>query len=59
MFDVHPLAVFFLLDQEHEVWSLRSRNGFDVSAVARSFGGGGHAAAAGFKRPRPGTEVKA
>lgn len=35
-----------------EVWSLRSRNGFDVSAVAESLGGGGHAAAAGFRRRR-------
>ena len=29
-------------------WSLRSQSGFDVSALARAFGGGGHAAAAGF-----------
>lgn len=29
-------------------YSLRSRNGFDVSKVAEAFGGGGHAAAAGF-----------
>jgi len=29
-------------------YSLRSRNGFDVSEVAKKFGGGGHAAAAGF-----------
>jgi hypothetical protein len=33
-------------------WSLRSRNGFDVSAVARRYGGGGHAAAAGFEEDR-------
>lgn len=30
-------------------WSLRSRGGFDVSDVAKHFGGGGHAAAAGFQ----------
>jgi len=30
-------------------YSLRSRDGFDVSAVAKEFGGGGHRAAAGFK----------
>lgn len=29
-------------------WSLRSRPDFDVSAVARQFGGGGHPQAAGF-----------
>jgi phosphoesterase RecJ-like protein len=29
-------------------FGLRSRNGFDVSEVAKKFGGGGHAAAAGF-----------
>jgi oligoribonuclease NrnB/cAMP/cGMP phosphodiesterase (DHH superfamily) len=29
-------------------WSLRSNNGFDVSAVAKLFGGGGHKPAAGF-----------
>jgi oligoribonuclease NrnB/cAMP/cGMP phosphodiesterase (DHH superfamily) len=52
-------AIFMITEPGVEVWSLRSRNGFDVSAVARSLGGGGHAAAAGFKRPRPGTEVKA
>lgn len=29
-------------------WGARSRNGFDVSAVAKALGGGGHAAAAGW-----------
>jgi uncharacterized protein len=29
-------------------WSLRSRKDFDVSTVAKSFGGGGHAQASGF-----------
>lgn len=32
----------------HEKWSLRSKGEFDVSAVARQFGGGGHKNAAGF-----------
>jgi nanoRNase/pAp phosphatase (c-di-AMP/oligoRNAs hydrolase) len=32
----------------HEKWSLRSKGEFDVSAVAREFGGGGHKNAAGF-----------
>lgn len=30
-------------------YSLRSRSGFDVSEVAKRFGGGGHAGAAGFE----------
>jgi len=34
-------------------YSLRSRNGFDVSAVAKAFGGGGHSAAAGFTLAAP------
>jgi nanoRNase/pAp phosphatase (c-di-AMP/oligoRNAs hydrolase) len=33
-------------------WSLRSRPGFDVAAVAKSLGGGGHAQAAGFVEER-------
>jgi phosphoesterase RecJ-like protein len=33
--------------------SLRSVSGYDVGALAMSFGGGGHAAAAGFSVPRP------
>lgn len=43
-------AVFFHLGPDEQVWSLRSRNGFDVSEVASHLGGGGHRAAAGFKR---------
>lgn len=35
-------------EPETRVYSLRSRNGFDVSAVAKAMGGGGHRAAAGF-----------
>lgn len=40
----------FLKQQPTGGWkgSLRSRGGGDVSVVAKSFGGGGHAAAAGF-----------
>lgn len=34
-------------------YSLRSRSDFDVSAVARQFGGGGHKQAAGFLTDRP------
>lgn len=32
-------------------FSLRGRNGFDVSVVAKKFGGGGHTGAAGFRMP--------
>lgn len=34
-------------------YSLRSRGKTDVSAIAKLFGGGGHAGAAGFQVPRP------
>lgn len=34
-------------------YSLRSRGEFDVSAVAKAFGGGGHKPAAGFTADRP------
>ena len=34
-------------------WGLRSRNSFDVSAIAKRYGGGGHVAAAGFQFPGP------
>ena len=41
--------------ESHRVFSLRSRkdeSNFDVSEIAKSFGGGGHRNAAGFKVPR-------
>jgi oligoribonuclease NrnB/cAMP/cGMP phosphodiesterase (DHH superfamily) len=44
-----PFAAYFLLRADHMVqWGLRSRNGFDVSEVAKLYGGGGHPGAAGF-----------
>ncbi len=36
------------------VWSLRARDGFDVGAIAKRHGGGGHEAAAGFSVPDDG-----
>ena len=42
-------AIWFCPELDVEIWSLRSKNGFDVSAIARQYGGGGHAAAAGFR----------
>ena len=35
------------------IYSLRSRNGFDVSEVAKALGGGGHFAASGFSLDAP------
>lgn len=44
---------WFRLDAETFVYSLRSdENGMDVSEIAKSLGGGGHARAAGFKSTR-------
>lgn len=48
----HPDAKFsaYYFDRRDgkRQWGLRSRNGFDVSAVAKKRGGGGHPGAAGF-----------
>lgn len=53
--ELHPEAPFAAYwrdrNDNQQQWGLRSKNGFDVSAVARAFGGGGHAAAAGFVWP--------
>jgi hypothetical protein len=48
-----PFAAYYLdrADGKRQ-WGLRSRNGFDVSAVAKQYGGGGHPAAAGFTEER-------
>jgi oligoribonuclease NrnB/cAMP/cGMP phosphodiesterase (DHH superfamily) len=48
-----PFAVAWSMDEKNQFsYSLRARTGgFDVSAVAKQFGGGGHAAAAGFRYP--------
>ena len=44
-----PFSLSFFVSQDARViWSLRSRNDFDVSPIAKQFGGGGHAQAAGF-----------
>lgn len=44
-----PFAASFTEFEDQTMWSLRSRNDFDVSVVAKKFGGGGHKNAAGFK----------
>lgn len=47
-----PFAASFVCSDREEFWSLRSRDGgIDVSEVAKSFGGGGHRNAAGFRCP--------
>lgn len=48
----HPDAPFvasFTVFEDQIMWSLRSRKDFDVSEIAKKFGGGGHKQAAGFK----------
>lgn len=49
---IHPdkpfAASFFVKDDGSRVYSLRSIGDFDVSEVAKRFGGGGHKNAAGF-----------
>ncbi len=46
-------ACYFEVSEGRWQYSLRSRGDFDVSALARKFGGGGHKAAAGFTADRP------
>lgn len=47
-----PFAIsFFMGNDEKFIYSLRSRGDFDVGAFAKTYGGGGHAAAAGFSLP--------
>lgn len=46
-------ACYFEAEGGRFQYSLRSRGDFDVSAVARQFGGGGHKAAAGFSTDQP------
>lgn len=41
-------ASWYIDDKGNKKWSLRSMGDFDVSAIAKTFGGGGHKNAAGF-----------
>lgn len=44
-----PFAAYYVDRKDGKrQWGLRSRGGFDVSEVAKRYGGGGHPAAAGF-----------
>ena len=49
-----PFAAYYM-DREDGLrqWGLRARGGFDTSAVAKKFGGGGHPGASGFTEPIP------
>jgi oligoribonuclease NrnB/cAMP/cGMP phosphodiesterase (DHH superfamily) len=42
-------ATFFVAESGEYIFSLRGRGDFNVSAVAKIYGGGGHKSAAGFK----------
>lgn len=46
-------ACYFEAEGGRFQYSLRSRGDFDVSAIARQFGGGGHKAASGFSTNQP------
>ena len=47
--DASPFAAYYFDRHDGKrQWGLHSRHGFDVSAIAKLYGGGGHAAAAGF-----------
>lgn len=47
-----PFVASFTVFEDQVMWSLRSKPEFDVSEVAKKFGGGGHKNAAGFKTVR-------
>lgn len=47
-----PFVASFTVFEDEIMWSLRSRGEFDVSEIAKKYGGGGHKNAAGFKSPR-------
>jgi uncharacterized protein len=48
----YPFAVYYFDRPGVRQWGARSRGGFDVSEVAKSLGGGGHKAAAGWTEKR-------
>lgn len=48
-----PFVASFTEFETDTMWSLRSKEPFDVSAIAKQYGGGGHAQAAGFKINKP------
>ena len=48
--------VIFEAGKVKYLYSTRSRSGYDVSALAKHYGGGGHKAAAGFNIETPGSD---
>lgn len=48
-----PFVMMYFDTADKRICFLRSRKDFDCSAVAKAFGGGGHAQASGFSLPRP------
>ncbi len=56
MYPKAPFAAVYHDTAAHRVWSLRSIGDFDVSHIAKMFGGGGHKNAAGFHAPLQTTE---
>ena len=50
--DAPFVASYFRREDGLWQFSLRSRKGFDVSEIAKHYGGGGHAQAAGFTLTR-------
>lgn len=44
-----PFAAYYRDMDNRREWGLRSNKGFDVSDIAKAYGGGGHSAAAGFR----------
>jgi oligoribonuclease NrnB/cAMP/cGMP phosphodiesterase (DHH superfamily) len=52
-----PFAAYFFEKKGLRCWGLRSVGDFDVSEVAKKFGGGGHKNAAGFTQPIGGIDI--
>lgn len=55
LLELYPDSLFaasFTIFEDTEMWSLRCNDNFDVSEIAKKFGGGGHKKASGFKTPR-------
>ena len=54
MFPDSPFAASFTVKEDTIMFSLRSIGDFDVSAIAKQHGGGGHKNAAGFQTSKIG-----
>jgi hypothetical protein len=52
-----PFAAYFFEKKGLRCWGLRSVGDFDVSAIAKKLGGGGHRNAAGFTQPIGGVSI--